>query len=688
MKGKEVSQSFFDSVMRKLGVTPTTEKRRFFRAWQQAESTNANYNPLATTKKTTNSKPLPGNSAGVQQYSSESEGVDATVATLQLDQYYKELTDKLKQDDITAEELANSTTALNTWSGGHGTYIAKRLGMKTSGNGKIQNTIDTESTTVTNFTEVIKYISYNFSPAVRYDVNRIGFEYDNKRITINRNGSATIWDKQTRTKSKEAWILTKSATGQYTLTIGNQVYQPTSATSTQTAADSEEWEVIDYVQLAMDFLGFIPVIGDVIDIINALIYFYREKYVDGFLSLIAVIPVAGSFIKLGLKGTIKATGAARAASSIRKALAGNTADLTKLLQTAESTGKLDKLQMKQIADFGDSAAQMLNSSKKTLKQYESALQVAGVPTDAVLKQFDTYIAQVKNITSAADAARETSKASKLATKFAKRVIKAPIKLIDGALTISTVGSWILVKRLFKLLNMNIGRIPQLLDGLKSVYKSKLMTSPTLAAQMAKTNNVIPPTLLKQLSGAPTSIEIRTALDSLRQTNPSQYRKAIDEIARQSATSNNPYYRIFIANQLQAAGNVIRPGATVSGTADGSIVNLLKQMKFGVKTLDVVSNEVQDVAEKLGLDPQDDPNAVFVPALISAVNWALGDKDAGAEENEQAMNPTNVLNGDELERAKSAYETAEGNNPTEKIASMADQGWNDLKLWAFQKIMGF
>jgi hypothetical protein len=684
MKGKEVSQYFFDVVMQKLGVSPTAEKRRFFRAWQQAEGTNAKYNPLATTKNINASGQTDFNSVGVKNYPTEDDGIAATVATLNLDRYYKELTDKLKQDDITAEELADSKRALKTWSGGDGTYVARRLGSSTTSNSNIQHTIDTKSNTITNFTDVINYIVNSFNPATRLDSNRIQFNYNDNLITINRNGAATIWNNKTRTSSKEAWILTKQD-DQYTLAVGNQVYQPTSASSAET--DSEEWEIIDYVQLAMDFLGFIPVIGDAIDIINALIYFYREKYVDGFLSLIAVIPVAGSFIKLGLKGVIQATGAARAASSIRKALSGNTADLTKLLQTAQSTGKLDKLQLKQIADFGDSAAQMLNSSKKTLKQYESALQVAGVPTDVVLRQFDTYVAQVKNITSAADAARDASTASKVAGKLAKRAIKLPFKVVDIALTFSTIGGWLIIKRIFKLANMNIGRMSQLVDGLRSVYKSKLLASPTLAAQMAKANNVIPPSLLTRLSGDPSSVQIRAALDNLKQTNLSQYRKAIDEITRQSATSNNPYYRIFVANQLQAAGNVIRPGATIAGTADGSIVNILKQMKFGVKTLDVVSNEVQDAAEKLGLDPQDDINGVLIPALIYGVNWAIGDENSNSAGNKQALDASQILNGTKLQQAKESFENAAGTDTPAKLANMAEQGWNDIQLWAFQKIMG-
>ena len=39
--------------------------------------------------------------------------------------------------------------------------------------------------------------------------------------------------------------------------------------------------------------------------INAIIYFAREKYFDGFLSLLAIIPVVGSLLKLSIKGIYK-----------------------------------------------------------------------------------------------------------------------------------------------------------------------------------------------------------------------------------------------------------------------------------------------------------------------------------------------------------------------------------------------
>lgn len=77
----------------------------------------------------------------------------------------------------------------------------------------------------------------------------------------------------------------------------------------QTAKDIKDREVrIDNLQRVLDWAGFIPVVGDAIDLVNSIGYFYRGKWFDGIFSLIAVIPLYGSFIKLGattVKGGFK-----------------------------------------------------------------------------------------------------------------------------------------------------------------------------------------------------------------------------------------------------------------------------------------------------------------------------------------------------------------------------------------------
>jgi hypothetical protein len=64
--------------------------------------------------------------------------------------------------------------------------------------------------------------------------------------------------------------------------------------------------VLDKIQTVGDWAGLIPGYGDVIDVINALVYFGRGKNFEGCLSLIAIIPMVGSVIKIGVKNGVKA----------------------------------------------------------------------------------------------------------------------------------------------------------------------------------------------------------------------------------------------------------------------------------------------------------------------------------------------------------------------------------------------
>ena len=53
-------------------------------------------------------------------------------------------------------------------------------------------------------------------------------------------------------------------------------------------------------QTVLDIAGFIPFWGDIIDLINAVIYYIRGKNLEAVLSVIAIIPIVGSVIKLSL----------------------------------------------------------------------------------------------------------------------------------------------------------------------------------------------------------------------------------------------------------------------------------------------------------------------------------------------------------------------------------------------------
>ena len=109
---------------------------------------------------------------------------------------------------------------------------------------------------------------------------------------------------------------------------------------------TESNPVLDGLQLALDFVGLVPGIGDVVDIINAGISFLRGNYLEGFLSLIGAIPVVGSVIAIPLKAVLK--GFTKAGDALKTALKlGKSAD--ELWLTIKQSGKLTKRELEMLA---------------------------------------------------------------------------------------------------------------------------------------------------------------------------------------------------------------------------------------------------------------------------------------------------------------------------------------------------
>lgn len=118
LRDEQYMKLFFDEVFKKLGVVPTNEKMKFFVAWRQAEGGKALNNPFNTTKTMKADGITNYNSVGVKNYPTIDLGIDATVNTLKL-RYYQDLMNKLNNNMVTAEELANSPD-LKTWGTGRG----------------------------------------------------------------------------------------------------------------------------------------------------------------------------------------------------------------------------------------------------------------------------------------------------------------------------------------------------------------------------------------------------------------------------------------------------------------------------------------------------------------------------------------------------------------------------------------
>ena len=79
------SLNWSERLLAALGLPTTQRNIVFINHWQQAEGSKASYNPLATTQPAAGATNF--NSVGVKNYTTEAQGLDATVKTLQNGRY-------------------------------------------------------------------------------------------------------------------------------------------------------------------------------------------------------------------------------------------------------------------------------------------------------------------------------------------------------------------------------------------------------------------------------------------------------------------------------------------------------------------------------------------------------------------------------------------------------------------------
>lgn len=113
-------KDFYIQVLEKINAPVTSQNLLFFYAWRQAEGAKSTFNPFNTTHKTDGStfwnclKRKEGKClGGVRNYKSKTDGIEATVKTLQNGRYNC-VVDKLRSNKG-AEEIANCSADLKTW---------------------------------------------------------------------------------------------------------------------------------------------------------------------------------------------------------------------------------------------------------------------------------------------------------------------------------------------------------------------------------------------------------------------------------------------------------------------------------------------------------------------------------------------------------------------------------------------
>lgn len=126
--------------------------------------------------------------------------------------------------------------------------------------------------------------------------------------------------------------------------------------ATQQQYDASDDSMMDTVQSIADWAGLIPGWGDIIDLVNGLVYWLRNKPFEACLSWIAMIPVVGSVISKGLRGffnSLKFGGknGIQILNSFIRSGGGLTGLFKGLMQAIAEYLKKNKAQRKQVLEW-------------------------------------------------------------------------------------------------------------------------------------------------------------------------------------------------------------------------------------------------------------------------------------------------------------------------------------------------
>ena len=514
-------------------------------------------------------------------------------------------------------------------------------------------------------------------------------------VLIEKDGTATIL----KTQKKTNWKFYRKVDKSYELQIGGVPAAPksdkldTSLKKYRASSDIEQSNVLDQIQTTIDWLGFIPGYGDILDAINAIVYFARGKTLDGILSLIAIVPMVGSVASKAIKGAIKTFPGDLKLLLKQAAKSGDPTDLAKFWKHAIESGRIDKATLQKLAKYGDELAILLTSGKRKILESESELKVFGINAKAIGKQIDkvstiiqnTYTKPIKK----AWYSTLASSTGRVAKDIVTGIVTLPVKLIGKIFNVSanvvTLGTYSFAKNILRKLNPNAPETAaKLVKALDVTFKKKMMDSPTIVTALIKQES---PRLLSKLTKTAPAAQLKTTNDlykyltKLKKINPSEYTNLVTDLHATVTKSGNPYYRLYVNNSTLAAMNIFKPGAVFQANIDDSIKNLAKNFSLSnPKAWDVISNEIEDIAERLGFDPEDNPQSVIVASVLSMVNYLSSDRYKEADKSKESGDAGTFT------RMKKIYDETPGGS-SDKLQALATAGFSEVLIRSFTKEQG-
>ncbi len=355
---------------------------------------------------------------------------------------------------------------------------------------------------------------------------------------------------------------------------------------------------LDILQTVLDYAGFIPVVGDIIDIINAVIYYVRGRYFEAALSLIAVIPIIGSVIKFGIKGAFKAgTAAIKAGGKTLKNVGlkgikkifgkgpGGVKEAQNLLEVLIKKKIIEPNDLIYLQKSGtlDIILKKLTKSKKVFAKYAKN---APKSIDEAIEAFEQMVKNLKG------GLNNKIFVKKFGPKGVEKYVKATAPATILGRMGARLGRLFTQPRLFTATKNLVTRIPasraRLINKwIKTQIEKDLLKDPSKITALLKT---ISPNGLAKLGLKKGKIPNVTKISE----------EALDKILKVAkeerniflqAMMNNP--RIYFRAQLnQGAGSMYKMKS----------LKKLLTTAFGRKSLDIIYNEVNTVLNKeFGVD---------------------------------------------------------------------------------------
>lgn len=408
----------------------------------------------------------------------------------------------------------------------------------------------------------------------------------------------------------------------------------------------------DVIHTILDWIGVIPGIGDIVDLVNGVWYLIDAMteddpwlYLEAFLSFIAVIPIIGSGIKMTLKGAfnLAAAGTKGFMKLLKRSMKlGNAADTYKLWESILRNGNFSKMDLKSLGNGLDSIADAFTKTQGYLpadiyksldnfadwsKDSKKAIdELTKLGVDKAAKQASSLGALNKTVGATADVA--TTGVETLA-----KVVPIPTTKITG-----------LLKRFRRTGILPEDKILKVAKGLENRFIDEMTTDPArltvLLKQTKNSRNLIDS--LKGIDGADTIVkkyfektitnsagkqvtvlknvdeipakQIGDMFGELEKLGTGEW-KRVQKYAGEHAIQNNSWiWNGYRTNSLKELQTVLSKRYMGGEGLRGLIPNKGDARAFR-KWVDVVYNELQDAGEDISKQEiQDNPTGVIYPIL--------------------------------------------------------------------------